>query len=51
MIVHLVASDIFWLNAFPTSTPGAVLSDTKGPGQLILVNTADYKEVCHLQPG
>ena len=36
MIVHLVASDIFWINAFPPSTPVAGLSYTKGPGQLIL---------------
>ena len=43
MIVHLVASAIFWLNEFPPSTPGAGLSDTKGPGQLILGNTVNYK--------
>ena len=51
MIVHLVASTIFWLNAFPPSTPGAGLSDTKGPGQLILGNTVNYKTFCRLQPG
>ena len=51
MIVHLVASAIFWINAFPPSTPGAGLSDTKGPRQLILGNTVDYKKVCRLQPG
>ena len=51
MIVHLVASSIFWFNAFLPSTPGAGLSDTKGPGQLILGNTIDYKKVCRLQPG
>ena len=43
MIVHLVASAIFWVNAFPPSTPGAGLSDTKGPGQLIIGKTVDYK--------
>ena len=43
MIVHLVTSAIFWLNAFLPSTPGAGLSDTKGPGKLILGNTVDYK--------
>ena len=51
MIVNLVASAILWLNAFTPSTPGAGLSDTKCPGQLILGNTVDYKKVCRLQPG
>ena len=51
MIVHPVASAIFWINTFPSSTPGAGLSNTKGPGKLILVNTVDYKKVCRLQPG
>ena len=51
MIVHLVASSVFWLNAFPPSTPGAGLSDTKSTGQLILGNTVDYKKVCRLHPG
>ena len=50
MIVHLVASAIFWINAFPPSTPGAGLSDTKGTGQLIIGNTVDYKKVCRLHP-
>ena len=51
MIVHLVASAIFWVNAFPPSTTGAVLSDKKGPVQLILGNTVNYKKVFRLQPG
>ena len=51
MIVHLVASTIFWLNSFPPSTPGAGLSYTKGPGQLVLGNTVNYKKFCRLQPG
>ena len=51
MIVHLVTSAIFWINAFPPLTHGAVLSDTKGPGQLILGNTVDYKNIYRLQPG
>ena len=51
MIVNLVASDIFWLNAFPTSTPGVGLSDTKFSGQLILGKTVDCKNVCRLQTG
>ena len=50
MIVHLVASYIFWLNVFPPSTPGAALSDTKGPRQLILGNTVGYKKVFRLHP-
>ena len=50
MIVHLVASAVFCLNAFPPSTPGAGLSDTQGPGQLILGNTLDYRKFCRLQP-
>ena len=41
MIVHLVASSIFWLNAFTPSTTGAGLSDTKSTGQLILGNTVN----------
>ena len=45
MIVNLVASTIFGLNDFPPSTPGAGLSDTKGPGKIILGNTVDYKNV------
>ena len=36
MIVHLVSSAIFWLNVFPLSKPGAGLSNTKGPRQLVL---------------
>ena len=51
MIVHLVASAIFWLNAFPPSTPFKKLSDTKGPGKLILGNTVELKKVCRLQSG
>ena len=51
VIVHLVASTIFWINEFPPSTPGARLSDTKVPGQLILGNTVDYKKVFRLQLG
>ena len=41
MIVYLVAYAIFWLNAFPPSTPGAGMSDTKFPGQLIIGNIVD----------
>ena len=51
VIVHIVASAIFWINAFPPSTPGAGLSDTKCPVKLIFGSTVDYKKVCRLQPG
>ena len=36
MIVHLVTTDIFWLNTFPTSKHGAGLSNTKAPKKLVL---------------
>ena len=51
MVVHIVSSAILCLNALPPSTLGAVLIDTKGPGQLFLVNMAEYKKVFRLQPG
>ena len=51
MIVHIVASAIFWINTFPPSTPGAGLSVTKVPRQLILGNTVYYKKVFRLHPG
>ena len=51
IIVHLVISAIFWINAFPLSKPGAVLSNTKVPGQLSLGNTVDYNNIFHLNPG
>ena len=51
MTVHLVASAIFWINAFPSSKPGAGLPDTKVPGQLLLGNIVNYKKVCRLHPG
>ena len=51
VIVHLVASAIFWLDLFPSSTPGAGLLYTKGTEQLILANTINYKMVCRLHPG
>ena len=51
MIVNPFASAIFWLNVFPPSTPGAGLSETKVPRQIILGNTINKKKVCRLQPG
>ena len=41
IIVHFVASAIFSLNAFHPSTPGSVLSDQKGPRQLVLGAISD----------
>ena len=38
MIVHIVASGICWINPFPPLAPVAVLSNTKGPGKLVLGN-------------
>ena len=51
IIVHIVDSAIFWINTFPLSTTGAGLSDTKGPGQLILGTTVVYKKVCRIHLG
>ena len=51
IILHLVVSDFFLLDSFTPSTPGALLLDTTGHGQLILRNTVDYKRFCLLQPG
>ena len=51
IMVHPVASAIFWLNAFPPSTPVALSSDTKSPEQLILGNKVNYKTFCRLQSG
>ena len=51
MIVHLVAYDFFWLNDFSPSKPGAGLSNTKGPRQLVPGTIMDYKKVCRLQLG
>ena len=41
MMVHIFATTMFWLNDFPPSKPGTGLSDTNGPGQLILGTIAD----------
>ena len=43
MIVHLVASVSFWLNYFPPSKPGAGMSNTKDPRQLVPGTFMDYK--------
>ena len=51
MIVHLVVSAIFWLDDFPLSRPGAGLSSTEVPGQLVLGTAVDCKKVSRLQTG
>ena len=50
IILHPVASVIFWINEFPPSTPGTGLSNKKGPGKFSLGNMVDYKKI-HPQPG
>ena len=45
MIVNLVASPMFWINIFTPLTPGAGLSDTKGPGQIVLGTIFDKKKL------
>ena len=51
MIVHIFASAIFFINAFPSWKPGAVSPSTKGPRQLVLGIVVDYKKFFHLHPG
>ena len=51
MIVHLVATAVFWLNDFPLSEPGAGMPNTDGPGKIILGTVMYYKNVCCLHPG
>ena len=51
MIIHLVSNVIFWMNAFIPFKPGAGLSNTKPPRQLLLGTTVDYKKVFHIYPG
>ena len=51
MIIHLVATNIFWINYFSPSKPVAVMSNAKGPGKLVLGNVVDYKICFRLHPG
>ena len=51
MIVHLVASVMFWLNAFLPSKPGMGLYNTKRLRKLVLGTIVIYKKVLHLHPG
>ena len=51
MIVHLVASTIFWIDAHPSSAPDTVPPDIKVPGQLLLRTVVKYKKVFRLYPG
>ena len=50
MIIHIVDTDIFWLNAFPQYKPGAILSHTKYPVKLFLETVVYYKKVSYLRP-
>ena len=49
MIINLVVTSIFCLNAFPLSKPGIVLSNAKGPGKLVLGTVVEYKNFWRLQ--
>ena len=51
MIVHLFDSAIFWINYFPPPKPDSGLSNTIGPGQLVLGTVVDYGKVCLLPLG
>ena len=51
MIVHLVASAVYWFNTFPPSTPGSVLLDKKIARQLVIGTVVDYNNFPCLQPG
>ena len=51
MIVHLVATAIFWLNYFRPSKPGTGLSNTKVPRQLVIRTVVDYKKILCIHPG
>ena len=51
MIIHIVATSIFWLNAFLLSKTFTVISNTKVPGQLVLVAVVDYKKIFCLCTG
>ena len=42
---------MFWLNTFSPSKPGAGLSNTKVPRELVPVTVVGYKKVCRLHPG
>ena len=49
MIVHLVATALFWINYFPLQKPRAVLSNTKGSINLFIVTVVEYKKFFQLQ--
>ena len=51
MIIHIVATAIFWLNIFPPLKPGAGMSNTKVPIQLVPGTVVDFKKFCRLQLG
>ena len=51
MVVHLVATAIFWLNDFTPSKPGMGMYNTKGTKQLVLGNIVNDKNCLRLQQG
>ena len=51
MIIHIVATAIFWLNTFPPLKPGTGISNSKVPEQLFLGTVVYYKKVCRLHAG
>ena len=50
MVVHIIATDIVWLDAFTLLKSGTRLSNTKGLRQLVLDTVVDYKNFSRLQP-
>ena len=50
-MVHLVATDIFWLKTFPPSKPGIGLYKKKFPRKNVFGTVVDYKKVWRLHPG
>ena len=51
MIVHLVATSIFWLNYFPSYKPSVGISNTKFSGKLVIGTVVEYKNCFRLQSG
>ena len=49
IINYIVTTAIFWINDSPPSKYGLVLSNTKAPGQIVLITLVDYKNIFHLQ--
>ena len=50
-LLFILSPQLFLSRFFPPSKPGAGLSKTKGPGQLVLGTSVDYKKICCLHLG